>query len=54
MLYAKFRGNIGSGEDLWMFFYHIWAWRQSWSCDRDAVNKFSFPLHKEAPHKNWL
>ena len=35
-------------------FYHIWAWRPSWSCDPDAVNKLSFPLPKEAPHKIWL
>ena len=32
-------------------FYHIWAWRPSWSCDPDAANKLSFPLPKEAPHK---
>ena len=25
--------------------------RPSWSCDQDAFNKLSFPLHKEAPHK---
>ena len=24
-------------------FYHIWAWRPSWSCDPDAANKLSFP-----------
>ena len=24
-------------------FYHIWAWRPSWSCDLDHDNKFSFP-----------
>ena len=55
MLQAKFRGNrtIGSGEDF-NGFYHIWAWRPSWSCDPDAVNKLSFPLSKEAPHKIWL
>ena len=35
-------------------FYHIWAWRPSWSCDPDAANKLSFPLPKEAPHKIWL
>ena len=23
-------------------FYHIWAWRPSWSCDPDAANKISF------------
>ena len=37
-----------------MGFYHIWSWRPSWSCDPDAVNKISFPLPKEAPHKIWL
>ena len=31
-------------------FYHIWAWRSSWSCDPDAANKLLFPLPKEAPH----
>ena len=25
-------------------FYHIWAWRPSWSCDQDHFNKFSFPF----------
>ena len=35
-------------------FYHIWAWRPSWSCDLDQLYKHSFPLPKEAPHKIWL
>ena len=35
-------------------FYHIWAWRPSWSCDPDAPNKLSFPQHMEAPHEIWL
>ena len=34
-----------------VFFYHIWGWRPSWSCDPDAANKLSFPLPKETPHK---
>ena len=57
MLHTKFRENrpAGSGEeDLLKGFYHIWAWRPSWSCDPDAANKISFPLPKEAPHKIWL
>ena len=29
-------------------FYHIWAWRPSWSC---PVNKLSFPLPMDAPNK---
>ena len=32
-------------------FYHIWAWRPSWSCDPDFMIKLSMPLPKEAPHK---
>ena len=23
-------------------FYHIWAWRPSWSCDQYHINKFHF------------
>ena len=34
-------------------FYHIWAWRQSWSGDQDIANKMSMPLPMEAPHKNF-
>ena len=41
-------------EKIFEGFYHIWAWRPSWSCDPDAANKISFPLPKEAPHKIWL
>ena len=32
-------------------FYHIWAWRPSWSCDLDFAIKLETPLPKEAPHK---
>ena len=35
-------------------FYHIWAWRPSWSCDLDHLYKLSFPLPKDAPHEVWL
>ena len=31
-------------------FYHITAWRLSWSCDPDGANKLSFPVPKETPH----
>ena len=31
-------------------FYHIWAWRPSWSCDQDITNKILMPLSKEATH----
>ena len=32
-------------------FYHIWAWRPSWSTDRDHFSNFSFPHPKEAPYE---
>ena len=32
-------------------FYHIWAWRPSWSCDQDIAYKITMLLPKEAPHK---
>ena len=52
MLHTKFRGNrpAGSGDFL-KGFYHIWAWRPSWSCNPDAANKISSPLPKEAQYK---
>ena len=45
MLHTKFRENrfAGSGEEDFEGFYHIWTWRQSWSCDQDHVHNFSFP-----------
>ena len=53
MLKAKFQDHrtSGSGEEDFQRFYHIWAWRPSWSCDPDAVNKLSSPLPKDAPHE---
>ena len=56
MLHTKFRGNrpAGSGEKILSVFYHIWAWRPSWSCDPDFAIKLSFPLPMDAPHKIWL
>ena len=34
-------------------FYHIWAWRPSWSMDHDHFSNFSFPQPKEAPYEIW-
>ena len=34
-------------------FYHIWAWRPSWSMNRDHFSNLSFPLSKEAPYEIW-
>ena len=54
MLHTKFRGNRPTGsrvEDFLKGFYHIWAWRPSWSCDLDFAIKLEMTLPKEAPHK---
>ena len=58
MLHTKFRDNWPSSpvleKKILKGFYHIWAWRPSWSCDPDAAKKLSSLLPKEAPHKIWL
>ena len=57
MLHNKFHWNCSTGsreEDSFMFFYHIWAWPPSWSCDLDHFYKLLFPLPKDAPHEVWL
>ena len=35
-------------------FYHIWAWRPSWSCDLDYLYTHWFPLPIDASCKIWL
>ena len=52
MICAKVQpqGILGSGEE---DFYHIWAWRPSWSTDRDHFSNLSFPQRKEAPYEIW-
>ena len=55
MLHTKFqKKNRPAGsreEDFWVVFYHIWAWRPSWSCDLDFAIKLSSPLSMDAPRK---
>ena len=52
MLHTKFRGNRPTGSGRFLSgFYHIWAWRPSWSCDLDFAIKLEMPLPREAPHK---
>ena len=34
-------------------FYHIWAWRPSWSINRNHFSNLSFPQPKEAPYEIW-
>ena len=48
----KIIGRLVPEKKIFRSFYHIWAWRPSWSCDLDHLYKLSFPLPKEAPHKN--
>ena len=58
MLHTKSQGHRPSGsgeEDLRVFtikgFYHIWAWRSSWSCDQNILYKFWLTYHKESSHE---
>ena len=54
MLHTKFHGNrlLVPRRRFLKGFYRIWAWRPSWSCDPDAPNKLSFPLHKDGSTYN--
>ena len=40
ILYTKFQGHQPLGSEV---FFHICAWKPSWSCDPEQLNKFSFP-----------
>ena len=53
MLHTKFCGNrpAGSGEED-VCFYHIWAWRQSWSCGHHHVNILFISLYLKAYIQN--
>ena len=53
MLGAKFQDHriAGSGEEDFKGFYHIRAWRPSWSCDLYQLYKLSFPLPKKGQHE---
>ena len=44
-------GPLVPEEKIFKSFYHIWAWRPSWSCDVDHLYKLSFPLPTEALHE---
>ena len=52
LVHAKFQDHrtSGSGEIFFKGFYHIWAWRPSWSCDLYHLHKLSSPLPKEDSH----
>ena len=38
-------------KKIFLGFYHIWAWRPSWSCDQDRLSKLSFTHPIEAPYE---
>ena len=40
-------------EKIFKGFYHIWAWRPSWSMERDHFSNLLFPQPKEAPYEIW-
>ena len=52
MLHAKFQDPrpLGSGEEDFKGFYHIWAWRP---CDLDYLYTHWFPLPIDASYKNF-
>ena len=57
MLHTNFHGHQPFGyreDDFFLGFYHIWAWRPTWTCDIDHLIKLPFPHPMEAPHKIWL
>ena len=40
-------------EKFLKIFYHMWAWRLSWSTDRHHFSNLLFPRPKEAPYEIW-
>ena len=53
MLHTKFQGHrcIGSGEEVFLNFYHIWAWRSCKSCDPEQP---FVPLAPGGHIGNWV
>ena len=49
----KIIGLLVLEKKIFKGFYHIWAWRPSWSCDLYHLYKLSFPLLKEDSHEIW-
>ena len=54
MVYAKIQPKASSVlEKIFKGFYHIWAWRPSWSTARNCFSNLLFPQPKEAPYEIW-
>ena len=43
---------MGSGEEDFKGFDHIWTWRPSWSCDQDHIYKIYVPSSQEGSTYN--
>ena len=56
MLYTNLKGHqsVGSREEDFKGFYHIWAWKPYWSCDHDHLHKLSFHYPMEALYEIWF
>ena len=57
MLHTVFQGHesISSREEnLFLKFFHIWAWQPSWSCDPFHLYKFSFPFSHKLSYELWF
>ena len=50
----KVIGSLVPKKKIFYGFYYIWAWRPSWSCDTDHLNKLSFPHLMKTPYEIWL
>ena len=55
MIYAKIQPQsiLGSGEEVFKGFYHIWAWWPSWLMNCDHFSNLSFPQPKKAQYEIW-
>ena len=55
MIYANIQPQsiLSSREEIYKGFYHIWAWRPSWSTNRNHFSNLLFSLPKEAPYEIW-
>ena len=47
------QGILGLEKKIFKGFYHIWAWRPSWSMNCDHFSNLSFPQPKEVPYEIW-
>ena len=41
--FKAIRGLLVPKKEIFFFFFNIWVWKTSWSCDLEHLNIFSFP-----------